>query len=310
MAGFFIFRRMKMKLTLYQRITDQIISLLEKGTVPWNCPWSTVSGILRNLTSNKVYRGVNLFLLAFSGYSSQYWLTFKQCKELDGNVKKGEKGWPVLFWKSLRDDNRNDQDPEEDRPRFVARYYTVFNATQTEGIDFPQPTIQNQEFDPIIQCEQIVSEMPNKPSIAHDEQRAYYSPLQDIVNVPQGIYFSEESEYYSTLFHELAHSTGHQSRLNRPSLTESKGFGSDPYCHEELVAEMTAAMLCGYTGIDGATIENSAAYISHWIEKLKENPRFVVNAASQAQKASDYILNSRFDHVEKSEGLLLSGRTN
>ena len=280
-----------MSKNVYEVITSRIFQLLEEGTVPWRKPWSSVEGLPKNLISEKTYRGVNLFLLAFSGYSSPFWMTYRQAKQLGGHVKKGEQGWPVIFWKDLRREREDEEeDADEERPLFVARYYTVFNATQTEGVDFAEPEVQNPDFDPIIRCEQIVAQMPDRPQIFHEEQRAYYNPKCDVVNVPAGEYFIGEPEYYSTLFHELVHSTGHESRLNRSSLSETKGFGSDPYCREELVAEMTAAMLCGYAGIDGKTLENSAAYIQHWMEKLEEDPKLVISAASQAQKAADYVL--------------------
>ncbi|MCB2154948.1 DUF1738 domain-containing protein [bacterium] len=277
---------------VYEVITDRILKLLSQGTVPWRKPWSSISGLPKNLISEKTYRGVNLFMLAFSGYASPFWVTFRQCKERGGHVRKGEQGWPIIFWKDLRpmESEGKGTDEDEDHPQFVVRYYTVFNATQCEDLDYPQPEIRNADFDPLIQCEQIVAQMPYPPAITHDKAQAFYAPKPDLVNVPPGEFFQTEGEYYSALFHELAHSTGHESRLNRTTLCESKGFGSDPYCREELVAEMTAAMLCGLVGIDGAVIENSAAYIAHWIEKLKEDPKLVVFAASQAQKAADFIV--------------------
>ena len=138
--------------------------------------------------------------------------------------------------------------------------------------------------------------MPKRPEIRHGEASAYYQPANDFVNMPKPELFDAEPEYYSTLFHELTHSTGHADRLNRDGITKLAAFGDDNYSQEELVAEMGAAFLCGHTGIENQTIENSAAYIDGWRKKLSADKKVVVYAAAQAQKAADFILNNTQDN--------------
>ena len=148
------------------------------------------------------------------------------------------------------------------------------------------------DVQPIAECERIVTEMPNPPVIEHVRQQAYYAPIQDVLNMPPRYLFESAESYYSTLFHELTHSTGHESRLNRPTLTDLCPFGSTNYSKEELVAEMGATFLCGHTGIANTTVENSAAYIGSWLSRLRDDVTLVVHAAAQAQKAVDFILGS------------------
>ena len=132
--------------------------------------------------------------------------------------------------------------------------------------------------------------MPQRPEIKHGMARAFYSPGEDCVGLPVRERFERAEGYYATLFHELVHATGHESRLNRSSLTEKSGFGSNPYCKEELIAEMGAAFLCGQAEIAERTIENSAAYLHGWLEQLRSDKTLIVQAAAQAQKAADFIL--------------------
>jgi len=131
--------------------------------------------------------------------------------------------------------------------------------------------------------------MPNAPKM-EQSSKEWYRPSTDTVEMPSKSLFSSIEEYYSTLFHELTHSTGHASRIGREGIKQLNTFGSESYSREELIAEMGAAMLCGVTGIDQATIQNSAAYLKTWIERLKSDSKLLVSAASAAQKASDYIL--------------------
>lgn len=147
------------------------------------------------------------------------------------------------------------------------------------------------KHNPIEEAEKVVNNYNNKPLIKiHSSNRAYYSPVKDLVVVPKKEQFQSINEYYLVFFHELAHSTGHIKRLSRKDLYSS-GFGSEEYSREELVAELAAAMLAGTCGIETeSTIENNAAYINSWLRVLKNDVRLVVKASSQAQKAADYIL--------------------
>lgn len=268
--------------SVYEIITGQILAELERGEVPWRKPWGTLPPA--NLITKKPYRGINLFLLGFAGYGSQYWLTFNQAKQLGGNVRRGEHGTKIVFWKFDTHETEVDGEIEERKFAFL-RYYTVFNLEQTEGLkallDLP-PAF------PIESAESIARGMPNPPAFEQDF-RAAYIPSRDTVAMPSRTAFDTQEEYYSTLFHELTHATGHAKRLAREGFDTPQQFGSESYSREELIAEMGAAMLCGIAGIQQATISNSAAYLQSWIRRLKADSRLVVSAASAAQKAADYI---------------------
>jgi len=272
---------------VYQIITDRLIALLEAGTTPWRKPWNG-GGDPANLVTRREYNGINHFLLSASSYASPYWLTFKQAQVLGGHVRKNEKGTPVIFWKLLDKDSSEEKIP-------LLRYYTVFNLEQCEGVAVPAGTEpKTYEHDPIETAEAVQLAMPNRPVVNIKQSgRAFYSPTSDSVTIPELSQYERPEEFYCTLFHELAHATGHQSRLNREGITGHHYFGDREYSKEELVAEMTASFLCGYIGIDTATINNSAAYIQGWIKKLRGDKKLAVIAAAQATKAANYILNRK-----------------
>ena len=284
-----------MKNQVYDRITDRITALLEQGTVPWHKPWKSRTGLPRNLVTGKPYRGINVFLLLAAGYESPHWLTFRQVSELGGTVRKNEKSCPVVFWKQLKIEDKEAEGHLKKIP--LLRYYNVFNVAQCDGLKTDEramPVFINGTCRP----DAIVANMPQPPPVKHGKKDAYYSPLEDCVGMPFWERFDTEEGYFATLFHELVHSTGHESRLKRSTLAESSGFGSDPYCKEELIAEMGAAFLCGQAEIGERTINNSAAYIKGWLSKLREDKTFIVQAAAQAQKAADFILGRRFQESE------------
>lgn len=281
---------------VYDIITSQIIAQLEKGVIPWKQSW-TEGGLPRNGASNKQYNGINTFLLASRGYINPNWFTFNQVADMGGHVKKGEKATMVIFWKkftpaNVRDDpNRrpgeiSGSDLEE---HLVMRYYNVFNYEQTEGLNAVKYASKTQVFNPISAAEDIVNRYPNAPKVQHEYQRAYYMPAFDTVNMPKKETFVKPEFYYKTLFHELTHSTGHESRLNRPL----KGFAESnkqDYSKEELIAEMGASFLSGRAGIfEHEQLEESTAYIQSWIKVLKNDTQMVIKAASAAQKAADFI---------------------
>lgn len=283
---------------VYAIITDRILSLLEKGTVPWHKPWRAGYQAPSNLISGKAYRGINTFILNAASYGSPYWLSFKQAQGLGGNVRKGERACPVVFWKWLEKADPKTGEPE--RIPFL-RYYSVFNIAQCENIPadkIPASDTPTHTHSPVEAAERIVGAMPKAPEIRHGQGRAFYSPRLDFVGMPDLSAFPAREEYYSTLFHELAHSTGHKERLNRKGVNGSDGdlaqFGSDRYAKEELVAEMGAAFLCGECAIVERTLDNSAAYVAGWLARLKGDAKLVVQAAAQAQKAADFILARQF----------------
>ena len=277
----------------YDIITDRILAQLEAGTVPWRKPWNGKAGMPRNLKSGKEYRGINVFLLHSLGYESPYFLTFKQAKGRGGSVRKGEKGCPVVFWKLL--DVDDDGELTTTRRVSILRYYTVFNAAQCEGIDAPAIDVPERKHEPVQAAQATVEAMPNPPGIVHGYTSAAYSPRTDIVRMPKPERFDSNEAYYSTLFHELAHSTGHTDRLNRNLDLKLAAFGSPDYSREELVAEMGSAFLCGEAGILEPCIDRSAAYVAGWLKALRDDRKLVVTAAAQAQKAADFILNRQFE---------------
>ena len=280
---------------VYEIITEKVLEKLEQGEIPWHQPW--VGGYPKNLVSKKAYRGINVFLLGCQRYGSPYWVSYKQAQQLGGNVKKGEKATMVVFWKQLNVTDQGSDGEVTEKTIPMLRYYRVFNVEQCEGIDEKKiPELnRNPDFQPLEQCETVVNGMQKKPRIQFQEARAYYHPKDDFVNMPKRESFDNEEFFYAVLFHELGHATGHESRLHRKDQGEWSPFGSEDYSKEELVAEMTAAFLCGHCDIENKTLDNSAAYIKSWLRKLKDDPKMVVLAAAAAQRAADYILNINYN---------------
>jgi antirestriction protein ArdC len=280
-----------MKNQTYDRITDRITALLEQGTVPWHKPWTARTGLPRNAVSKKPYRGINVFLLIAMMYESPLWLTFRQVSQLGGSVRKGEKACPVVFWKQT---TVEDKESGEQKKKYLLRFYHVFNVSQCDGLKIGTEPVQAVE-NGIVKPEEIVAGMPQPPVLKHGMTHSYYSPRKDCVCLPVRERFDRSEDYYSTVFHELVHSTGHEKRLKR--FTESAEFGSNPYCKEELIAEMGAAFLCGQAEIAERTIDNSAAYLKGWLEQLRNDKTLIVQAAAQAQKAADFILGNDSDET-------------
>lgn len=289
---------------IYQVITDRMIERIKsEKKLPWKMPWKmygTDKGQPRNLITKKPYRGINVWILSNPFYSSPYWLTYKQAQQLKGTVKKGEKGTPVVYWhwfeKKAVEGKKGEHIP-------LLRHYTVFNVDQCENIDYPKPEAAPvNELGSLEEAERIINNMPNKPLITFTEARAYYSPSLDKVNMPKKETFVALPEFYSTFFHELVHSTGHETRCGRmKTLNDWNKFGSDPYAKEELVAEMGAAFLCGVVGISPDVEDSNVAYIQGWIEQLKDDKKLLVQAAAQAQKAADFILGTVEEPVSEDD---------
>jgi antirestriction protein ArdC len=279
---------------VYGYITDKIMEELERGCVPWHKPWKSPDGVRvpTNYASKKPYRGVNTFLLAVSrfraGYESNYWLTFKQIQALGGNVK-GQHSEMVVFWKLLEKPAKNPTAGDDMDYIPMLRYYRVFNLDQVTGIK--KPSLENlTSFQPIEEAEEVAARYQEQIEVIHGGSRAYYQPSDDWIRMPEKETFDGPEEYYSTLFHEFTHSTGHKTRLNRPGILEAHYFGDEIYSKEELIAEMGAAMLSGVVGIENRTIKNSASYIQSWLGQLRDDQKLVVHAAAAAQKAADFIL--------------------
>lgn len=269
--------------SVYEIVTNKIIEKLEKGVVPWRKPW--VNGTAVNWMTEKPYRGVNTLLLDAGEYA-----TYKQIEKAGGKVKKGEKSHIVVFWKWLEVEDKDAEKEGVTKNVPMLRYYRVFEInTQVEGLSSKRKELSF-DHDPMGEGEKIKGGYMDAPTFSFKRGGAYYQPFPDHINVPPMKDFPEIEKYYSTLFHEMIHSTGHADRLNRTGVKKVAAFGSEDYSKEELVAEMGAAMLCGVAKIDNSTIDNSAAYVQSWLRALKNDKRLVVTAAAQAQKAADYIL--------------------
>lgn len=280
-----------MKHDIHQAITDRFVEQLRRGTVPWQKPW--VSGV-QNIVSRKPYRGINAFLLGMSERTSPFWLTFKQASDLGGHVRKGEKSMPVIYYKILEKRDAAGEvvlrgDGTAARIPFI-RWANVFNLDQTEGITPPRLTTLESPSDPIEKAEAIVKNARVCP-IHTAGFAALYSPSEDVIRMPAHTTFRSQAGYYQTLFHEMTHATGHSSRLDREGVTQPIQFGSERYSREELIAELGSAFLSNEAGIlSDVQFENSTAYLSSWIEKLENDPRMIVSAASHAQRSTDFIL--------------------
>ncbi len=276
---------------VYAIVTNRIIELLEQGVVPWKKMWSE-SGLPKNLITQKPYHGVNVILLNSMSYPRNFFLTFRQISEIGAKVKKRETATPVVFWKWIE---KEQVGSGETRRLPLLRYYHVFNVSQCEGIPESRMPIVTKPLEPLHECEVIIQNMPKRPLIRTTSDDPYYHSVEDYINMRDINDFVANEDYYDVLFHELAHSTGHPSRLNRKEIADHSKFGSVPYSIEELTAEMTSCFLKSHAGIPDATLKNSVAYIQGWLKVLKSDRKFIVYAAAQAQRAADYILNLKIE---------------
>lgn len=290
---------------IYQTITDRMIAEMEKGLIPWRKPWVVaLTGVkirgeidLRKIAFNRItkraYSMLNQMLLGKAGeYAS-----FKQWTEIGGKVKKGAKADIVVFWTTF---DKEVQDPQTGKKEIVQipmlRYYNVFHISQVEGVKPLDFTDEKQKphitFEPEIEAEEMANAYLQRENISLDfgGDSAFYSPIGDYINIPSKESFrGNAAEFYSTLYHEIVHSTGHKSRLNR--LSKGAHFGNEEYSKEELVAEIGSAGLLFYLGIETkSSFKNSTAYVQSWLRKLKSDNKFVISAAGQAEKAIDFII--------------------
>jgi len=275
-------------MNVYEVITARILEQLEAGVVPWRRPWEQVES--KNVATGKKYRGINAITLPGGLYG-----TYKQIQALGGNVRKGVHGFPIVFF-SFPSGKEGEEEHEEEtekkgRTAPIIRYYHVFRLEDCEGIDVEQFKEKGSKTSSIETAETIVQGMQSRPTIIEKSSgEAYYCPSTDTVQVPNRNQFPRIEEFYSTLFHELSHATGHADRLCRKTLTTAAAFGSADYGKEELVAEFGASFLCGAAQIDNTTIKNSASYIANWKKAIKADSKLVLQAAGMGQKAADYIL--------------------
>lgn len=287
---------------VYEIVTQNILDAIDKGVAPWRIPWkkSSAGSLPRSMSTRKPYRGVNVILLSLqglaAGYQSQWWGTYDHIANLGGQVRKGEKGTLVILWTSGVKKDKLDKKGKPER-YFMLRYYKVFNAEQADGLPerfYPQVeeqvAIDPSEAQAAAQAlvDTYLAANPSLTFTHANPAKAYFSPREDLVNVPSLAEHITPDEYYSTTFHEFAHSTGHESRLARPNMGEPHVFGDEEYSKEELVAELASSFLQGTVGIE-STVESSAAYLAHWAKVLKGDPKLIVQAAAQAQRAADYV---------------------
>lgn len=284
---------------LYQELTDKIIAELEKGNIPWKKSW-TRFGLAKNWSTKKAYKGINMFILNFlNDFDIPYFLTYKQALALGGHVSKGSKALRVYYYNVLfkdSDGKKISTKEAENRDDVTIikylKYYNVFNVKDIEGIEFDFREVEHRQNNEIEVCEDIYSNYPNRPILKHTEvSRAFYAPQSDSVHLPTRNSFDSSENYYCTLFHELIHSTGHISRLQRDGITNTSDFGSTSYSREELIAEIGASFLSNIAGIqDMELFQNSTAYIQGWLNQLKNDSKLIFKASAEAQKAVDYIL--------------------
>jgi hypothetical protein len=282
----------------YEIVAQSIIAQLENNVAPWRKEWVATGYTPMSLSSKKGYRGINYWLLSFAamgnGYESPWWGTYKQISELGGSVLKGSKGTPVVLWKQF---DTKDADGN-DKKAVVMRYFTVFNAEQAEWLNGAPAFAESDKrssVEVIESAQKILDDYFARESVslAFGGDRAYYSPSRDAIQLPTQESFTSDEAFYATAFHEVGHSTGHKTRLNREGVVENHYFGSELYSEEELVAEFTSAFLSSETGVLPSTIENSTAYIQGWLKALKKDPKILVKAVGRAQKASAYILEGK-----------------
>jgi antirestriction protein ArdC len=289
------------KQSVYDLVTTKIISLLEKGVIPWKQPWIE-AGIPQNLFSKRPYRGVNLLLLNSLSYERNLYLTFNQVRKIGGTVRRGEHGHIVVYYTVKKSKETGEHEEEETKRKILLRHF-VFNVSQVALPEsFVIPMVERQN-DPITACERIVNECPKPLVITHLKPQAYYSPTLDYINMPPKNTFISSESYYDALFHELCHFSGHSSRLNRPGVAD-RTRTDESYSFEELIAQLGASFLSNHAGILPPVIDNSAAYIAGWLNVLRNDKRMILRASAAAQRAADFILN-RKDDEEESESLIV-----
>lgn len=270
---------------IYQTITDNIVAALEKGAAPWIKPWTAASGgsLPHNAVSGRAYNGVNFIVLSCAAYASNGWLTYKQAKELGGNVRKGEKGTQIVFWSFPK---VTDKETGEIKTVPFAKGFTVFNVEQCEGLD----TSKLKGFTPTAQGATAINDLAANvgADVRHGGGSAYYHPTHDFIAMPSVDTFTSQEAYAGTLAHELVHWTGHKDRCDRQF---GKRFGDDAYAFEELVAEIGSAFVCASAGIPLEGLQHDA-YIASWLKVMKSDKRAIFTASSQAKKAADWLFSA------------------
>jgi antirestriction protein ArdC len=281
-----------MSKSVYEMVTDRIISQLENNIIPWQKPWAGIRSGSFNRISKKPYSLLNQMLLKYDGEYASY----KQWQDIGGHVRKGAKSEIVVFWKIQPVEEEHEDGTKEVKQIPFLRYYNVFHISQVDGVE-PLPKEELKDIEPIEKAESILYDYWTREHIIIEHKTgddAYYSPSRDLIRLPLFEQFINTNEYYSTAFHESVHSTMKESRCNRAEERKDKlvAFGSEDYSKEELVAEIGSANLMNIVGIEtSGTFRNSTAYIQNWLSVLRNDTKFIVSASSKAEKAVKYILN-------------------
>lgn len=271
------------------KVTARIIEQLEAGVKPWECAWDRSGGdfaIPQNVKTGEMYHGINIPILweaaARKGYTTNLWIGYDQAKKLGGHVKRDERGTYGIVYKPLVIEDENEEEGTRTIP--MLKSFVVFNLDQVAGLDHLRPKVHDDGpvFEPIPLAEEIFAKSGAR--IVEGGSRAFYRRSDDVVTLPDRFRFKVAEDFYATGLHELGHWTGHESRLDR---TWGKRFGDKAYAFEELVAEMASAFLCAKLGLQGELQHEN--YIASWLKILKEDYRALVKAASQAQKAFEYL---------------------
>ncbi len=272
---------------IYDRVVAGVLDRLRDGVAPWHQPWAgTVAPC--NAVTKRPYSGVNLLALGLQG-KSPYWMTYKQAQQSGWQVRAGARGVPILFVSRQASAPVHDETDEAQRSRVILRQYHVFNSQDVDGIPPERLAAPVSEWTPLEAAQTLIANVRPVPVIRHGGDRAYFSPSDDTITLPPHASFALADDYAATAFHELTHWTGHITRLNRPTLTQAAKFGDANYSDEELVAEMGAGFLCAMTGVNNQAMDRSAAYLANWLKVLSGSPSLIVKAASQAQRAVDYL---------------------
>jgi antirestriction protein ArdC len=286
----------------YQELTDKIIAALDAGTAPWRRPWDkTAAGGATapvNAATGHRYRGINLFVLGMSplafASNDPRWCSYRQAAARGWQVRRGEKATPVYFYKPIEIEDQTTDGGRETRRIPMLRMFSVFHASQIDGIPALAPAVATKTVVHRIQDVEIIVQASGVP-VRIGGDRAFYSPALDLIQMPPDEAFHSPEERAATLFHELSHASGHASRLNRDL---SGRFGSASYAKEELRAELASYAIGSMIGLP-CDVPNHASYLQSWIGVLKQDRREIFRAAAEAQRIADYILDFHPDYAEK-----------
>ncbi|OQY36663.1 MAG: hypothetical protein B6226_06185 [Candidatus Cloacimonetes bacterium 4572_65] len=283
-------------MSVYDMVNNIIIEKLKEGVVPWQKLWKSQQGLPpMSLSTGRVYSGINQILLsclAMKYDKSPYFLTYKQADARGGYIKKGEKGFPVVFFKRIENEDENG---DKKKPYFILRYYKVFHMEQCEDIKLNTKEqiilnsleLEQRDFVPLEKAEFILRNYSEMPDVSTGvSYNPLYYPKADLIKLPPKGQFETVEEFYSTWFHELIHSTGHSSRLDRLTKEDNIEFRAV----EELIAEIGSAYLSYDAGIIKDVVDNNSSYIDYWLKKIEENSRLFTSATSKAEKAYKFVI--------------------